>query len=116
MTRLSIFRQLGSGLLGMALLLPAAVFGLVVLKRVCFGSHWMYGYMASQTQMMIGCLVVAVLSNALVLVKVRLVPGRIGPDVILGFRRSWLNVAVVIQGILFLVGLVAYLFIEYLRY
>jgi hypothetical protein len=34
----------------------------------------------------------------------------------LEFRRSWLNVAVVLQGILFLLGLVAYLFVEYLRY
>ena len=76
----------------------------------------MYGYMAQQTQLMIGCLVVAVVFNALALVTVRIVPGRIGPDVELGFRRSWLNVAVVLQGALFLVGLVAYLFIEYLRY
>lgn len=76
----------------------------------------MYGYMAQQTQLMMGCLVVAVVFNVLALVKVRIVPGRIGPDVELGFRRSWLNVAVVLQGVLFLLGLVAYLFIEYLRY
>jgi hypothetical protein len=116
MLRLSFFRQLASGLLGMTLLLPAAVFGLIVLKRVCFGSKWMYVYMAQQTDWMIGCLIVAVLFNALVLLKVRIVPGRIGPEVELGFRRSWLNAAVVLQGILFLLGLVAYLLIEYLRY
>ena len=107
---------MASGLLGMALLLPAAVFGLIAVKRVCFGSSWTYGFMAQQTQWMIGCLVVAVLFNALALLKVRLVPGRIGPDVELGIRRSWLNVAVVLQAVLFLLGLVAYLFIEYLRY
>ena len=100
----------------MTLLLPAAVFALTAIKRVCFGSKWMYGYMAQQTQLMMGCLVVAVVFNVLALVKVRIVPGRIGPDVELGFRRSWLNVAVVLQGVLFLLGLVAYLFIEYLRY
>lgn len=116
MARLFFIRQLGSGLLGIALMLPAIVFLLTAIKRVCIGSKWMYGYMAQQTQLMIGCLVVAVLFNALALVKVRIVPGRIGPDVELGFRRSWLNVAVVLQGVLFLLGLVAYLLIEYWRY
>ena len=100
----------------MALLLPACVFGLTAIKRFCFGSRWFYGYMAQRTQVMIGCLVVAVLFNVVALVKIRLVPGRIGPDVEFRFRRSWLNAAVVLQGTLFLLGLIAYLFIEYLRY
>lgn len=116
MIRVSFFRQLASGLVGVTLLLPAAVFGLIAVKRICFGSKWMYVYLAQQTQWMIGCLVVAVLFNALAQLKVRIVPGRIGPDVELGLRKNWLNTAVVLQGILFLLGLAAYLFVEHLRW
>ncbi|HXB94158.1 MAG TPA: hypothetical protein VNU70_03330 [Puia sp.] len=116
MTRLFFLRSLASGLLGMALLVPAGFFLLTAVARVCFGTRGMYVYMAQQTQLMIGCLIVAVLFNVLALLRLRVVPGRIGPDVEISFRRSWINAAVVLQGTLFLLGLTIYLFIEYLRY
>lgn len=100
----------------MTLLLPASFFGLTLFARLCFGTRSMYGYMAHQKHVMAGCLLVAVLFNLLAILRLRLVPGRIGPEVEVGFRRNWLNTAVVLQGTLMLAGLVTYALIEYLRY
>lgn len=115
-THSSVLRPLASGLFGMTLLLPATFFGLTLLARLCFGMRSMYGYMAHQKHVMVACLLVAVLFNVLAILRFRLVAGRIGPEVEVNFRRNWLNTAVVLQGTLLLAALVAYAFIEYVRY
>jgi len=100
-----------SGLLGIALLLPASFFMLTLLARVIFGTKsWYYSIAPSflqspfdplawhKAQFILGCLLMAILLNGT------------------SYRRHWLNLAIALQGLLLLVVLVAYTLIQHIRY
>ena len=102
-------RPLTSGILGITLLLPATWFLLTLLARLCFGARSPYYYIAPsflqspfdlfafhKAQFIIICLLVAAACNAR--------------------RRYWLNTAITLQSLLLLVVLLAYTFIQHLRY
>lgn len=107
--RLYCFRPLVSGILGIALMLPAVLFLGTLLARLCFGTRTAYYYIAPsflqtpfdpfafhKAQVIIGCLLIAAGVNA--------------------YRRSWLNTAIVMQSALLLLVLAAYIFVQRLRY
>lgn len=129
MTRSRLIRPLTSGLLGMTLLLPATFFMLTLLARICFGTKSMYYYFAPsflqspfnlfafhKAQVIIGCLVLAVLSNVLTIMHFRLEQGQRGWQVGVYYRRYWLNAAIALQAILLLLVLAGYTFIQHIRY
>ncbi|HWB90522.1 MAG TPA: hypothetical protein VG605_01665 [Puia sp.] len=108
LTRLYSFRPLVSGILGIALMLPAVVFLCSLVARLC-GARTAYYYIAPsflqspfdpfalhKAQVIIGSLLIAAGFNA--------------------YRRSWLNTAIVLQSALLLLVLAAYIFIQHLRY
>src|ERR1700760_90172 len=85
MTRSPLVRPLASGLLGLTLMLPASFFLLTLLARLCFGSKAMYYYIAPsflqspfdlfalhKAQMIIGSLILAILFNALTILRFHL--------------------------------------------
>lgn len=124
------FQPILSGLLGIMLLLPASFFILTIMVRICFGSKGLYYSMApsflqspvellfrqSAAQLILGCLLLAILFNGLTILRFRLVPGKKGPEVQIFYRRYWLNTAIALQSGLLLVVLVAYTLIQHLRY
>lgn len=108
-TGFSLFRPLGSGVLGMTLLLPASYFMLTMTARV-FGAKAPYYFIAPsflqspfhlfalhKAQVILVSLVVAILVN-------------------LKFRRYWLNAAVAYQSTLLLIVLLAYTLVQHIRY
>ena len=129
MTRPTLIRPLGSSLLGFTLLLPASFFLLTVLARVCFGAKTMYYYIAPsflqspfhlfafhKAQLIIGCLLLAVLLNIAAIIRFRLEKEQQGWQVGVYYRRYWLNAAIVLQGVLLLLVLVVYTLIQHIRY
>ena len=129
--RLNLFRPLVSGLLGMTLLAPASFFMLTLLARVGFGSRTLYYFIAPsflqspfdlfawhKAQVILGCVLLAILFNVMTLLEFRLERGRRGWEVAIWYRRHshWLNTAVALQGVLLLVILVAYTVIQHVRY
>lgn len=129
MTRTAFLRPLTSSLLGITLMLPASFFLLTLLARLCFGSKAMYYYIAPsflqspfdlfalhKAQLIIGCLVLAIIFNALTIVRFHLERGRYGLEIGLTFRRYWLNTAVTLQGLLLLIVLIIYTLIQHIRY
>ena len=70
----------------------------------------------SAAQLILGCLLLAILFNLLTVLRFRLVPGKKGPEVQIFYRRYWLNTAIALQSGLLLVVLVAYTLIQHLRY
>jgi hypothetical protein len=109
LTRFHFFRPLVSGILGMALMVPAFFFLSSLLARLCFGTKAAYYYIAPsflqtpfdifafhKAQVILGGLIIAALSNAK--------------------GRSWLNTAIVLQSLLLLLVLFVYTFIQHLRY
>lgn len=129
MTRPAFFRPLTSSLLGITLLLPASYFMLTLLARVCFGAKSMYYFIAPsfvqspfhlfafhKAQVIIGSLVLAVLFNALTILRLRLERGQGGWQVGVYYRRYWLNAAILLQGILLLMVLTGYTVVQHIRY
>jgi hypothetical protein len=129
MTRPRLLRPLTSGLLGITLLLPASFFMLTVLARICFGTKAMYYYFAPsflqspfnlfafhKAQVIIGCLLLAVLSNVLTIMRFRLERGQRSWQIGVYYRRYWLNAAIALQAILLLLVLAGYTFIQHIRY
>jgi hypothetical protein len=129
MTRPTLIRPLGSSLLGFTLLLPASFFLLTVLARVCFGAKTMYYYIAPsflqspfhlfafhKAQLIIGCLLLAVLLNIAAIFRFRLEKEEQGWQVGVYYRRYWLNAAIVLQGVLLLLVLVVYTLIQHIRH
>jgi hypothetical protein len=109
--KVSFVQTFVSGILGIALLFPASFFLLSLLARIVFGTKTMYYFIAPsflqspfdplawhKAQFILGCLLLAILLNGT------------------AYRRHWLNMAIVIQGLLLLVVLVAYTFIQHIRY
>ncbi|MDR3716315.1 MAG: hypothetical protein P4L51_26215 [Puia sp.] len=129
-TPMPALRPLLSGVIGMALLLPATYFLCTLLARILFGARTLYIAIApSFLQSPFGILsfhlaqaiiygpLIAVLLNLFATVKVRLEHegGRWGVRVHL-LKGHWLNMAIVFQsGLLFLI-LVAYTLIQHWRY
>jgi hypothetical protein len=110
MKQLTPIRTLSSGLLGMALLLPASYFMLTITARVFLGAKSPYYFIAPsflqspfnlfewhKAQLILISLILAILFN-------------------LRYRRHWLNAAVAYQSTLLLVLLLFYTLIQHLRY
>ena len=106
----ALLRPLVSGILGIALMLPAVVFLFTLLARLLLGARAPYYFIAPsflqspfdpfafhKAQFIIGSLLIAALCNIF-------------------YRRSWLNNAITLQSILLLIVLAAYTFIQHLRY
>lgn len=126
---MSIARPLISGILGITLLLPASFFMLTMLARLFFGTRRPYRYFAPsflqspfdplalhKAQFIIGCLLLAIVTNGLVALQFQLQKGRKGWDVQVSYRRHWLNTAIALQAVLLLVTLLAYTVIQHIRY
>ena len=122
-------KPLISGLMGMALLLPATYFLMTLVLRICFGSATLYHSLAPsflqspfvpfawhKAQFIIGCVVLAILFNLLTIFRFRLQPGSGGPKVAISYRRYWLNTAVTLQSVLLFLALVTYILIQHIRY
>jgi hypothetical protein len=129
MTRYTFPRPLVSSLLGFTLMMPACYFLLTLLIRILFGPTTMYYYIAPsflqspfhlfafhKAQLIIGCLLLAVLFNLAAIVKLRLLHGPKGLEVGVAYRRSWLNTAIALQGVLILIALMIYTLIQHIRY
>src|ERR1700754_2401178 len=110
MTRSTFVRPLASGLLGLTLMLPASFFLLTLLARICLGSKAMYYYIAPsflqspfdlfafhKAQLIIGCLLAAILFNVLTIVPIRLEQGNRGLEIGVSIKRYWLNTAIALQ-------------------
>jgi hypothetical protein len=122
-------RPLFSGLLGIALLLPASFFMLALLIRVCFGSTTLYYSIAPsflqspfdlfalhKAQLIFSCLLLAILFNLFAILQFRMQRGIKGWDIQVYYRRYWLNTAIALQSGLLMVLLVAYTVIQHIRY
>jgi hypothetical protein len=129
MTRSTFLRPLASGLLGITLMLPASFFLLTLLARLCFGSKAMYYYIAPsflqspldlfafhKAQLIIGSLLLAILFNVLTILRFHLERGERGLEVGITYKRYWLNTAITLQGVLLLLILTMYTFIQHIRY
>jgi hypothetical protein len=129
MTRPGLLRPIASSLLGLTLMLPASFFLLTLLARLCFGSKAMYYYIAPsflqspfdlfafhKAQLIIGCLLLAILFNVLTILRFHLRRDQHGLEVVFSYRRYWLNTAIAMQSILLLIVLVVYTFIQHIRY
>jgi len=125
----SSFRPLVSGLLGMTLLLPGSFFMLTLLARVGLGSKTLYYYIAPsflqspfdlfawhKAQVILGCVLLAVVANGLALLRLRAEQGKWGWVIAVSYRRNWLNTAIVLQGLLLLVALAVYTLVQHIRY
>jgi hypothetical protein len=122
-------RPLLSGILGLTFMLPACYFLLTMLIRIFFGATAPYydispSFLQSpfsifalhKAQLILGCLLLAVLFNVAAIVKLRLYHGPKGLELGVAYRRYWLNTAIAIQGALLLGALVAYTLIQHIRY
>jgi hypothetical protein len=124
-------RSIFYGTLGFALMLPASFFILTLLARILFGATTWYYYIAPsflqsplnlfalhKAQLIIGCLMLAVLFNVAAVLKLRLHQSPLGHlSVGVAYRRRyWLNTAVALQSILLLVILALYTLVQHLRY
>jgi hypothetical protein len=127
--RVRSFRPLVSGLVGMALLMPASFFMLTLLARIGFGSKTLYYSIAPsflqspfdlfalhKAQFIVGCLLLSILFNGLTILELHLERGKWGWEIGVNYRRNWLNTAIVLQGILLLLVLVAYTLVQHIRY
>ena len=125
----SVTRPLFSGILGITLLLPASFFMLTMLARLFFGTKRPYHYIAPsflqspfdplalhKAQFILGCLLLAIVTNGLAALQFQLQKGRWGWEVEVSCRRHWLNTAVALQAALLLVTLLAYTVIQHIRY
>jgi len=122
-------RPLVSGVLGFTFMLPACYFLLTILIRILFGSTSMYydispSFLQSpfpvfalhKAQLILGCLLLAVLFNVAAILRLRLLQGPSGLEIGVAYRRYWLNTAIAIQSVLLLVVLIAYTFVQHIRY
>jgi len=122
-------RPLVSGILGFTFMLPACYFLLTILVRILFGSTTMYydispSFLQSpfpvfalhKAQLILGCLLLAVLFNVAAILRLRLLQGPRGLEIGVAYRRYWLNTAIAVQSILLLVVLIAYTFVQHIRY
>jgi hypothetical protein len=122
-------RPLLSSILGFTLMLPACYFVLTIVIRILFGSTAMYydispSFLQSpfplfalhKAQVIIGCLLLAVLFNLAAVIRLRLLQGPRGLELGVAYRRYWLNTAIALQGTLLLLALAGYTLIQHIRY
>ena len=122
-------RPLVSGILGFTFMLPACYFLLTILIRILTGSTTMYydlspSFLQSpfpvfafhKAQLILGCLLLAVLFNIAAIIRLRLLQGPKGLEIGVAYRRYWLNTAIALQSILLLVLLAGYTLIQHIRY
>ena len=122
-------RPLISGILGFTFMLPACYFLLTILVRILFGSTSMYydispSFLQSpfpvfafhKAQLILGCLMLAVLFNLAAILRLRLLQGPRGLELGVAYRRYWLNTAIALQSVLLLVVLIGYTFVQHIRY
>lgn len=122
-------RPLVSGILGFTFMLPACYFLLTIGVRILFGSTTMYydispSFLQSpfpvfalhKAQLILGCLLLAVLFNLAAIIRLRLLQGPKGLELGVAFRRYWLNTAIAVQSTLLLVVLIGYTFVQHIRY
>jgi hypothetical protein len=115
MTRTSFLSPLAAGIIGITLMMPGYFFILTLLARLCFGVKSLYYYFSPsflqapfdlfafhKAQFIICCLLIAAACNTLSIQQHK--------------SRHWLNAAVVLQSMLFLVLLTAYTVIQHIRY
>lgn len=115
MTRTTFFNPLTTGILGITLMIPGYFFILTLLARLCFGVKSMYYYFAPsflqkpfdlfafhKAQFIIVSLLIAAACNTLAIQGQK--------------SRHWLNAAVVLQSMLFLLLLTVYTVIQHIRY
>ena len=125
-------RPLLSGVLGLTFMLPACYFLLTIGIRILTGSTTMYydispSFLQSpfhlfalhKAQLILGCLLLAVLFNVAAIIRLRLFQGphgrgrlRIG----VAYRRYWLNTAIALQSVLLLLVLAGYTLVQHIRY
>ncbi len=115
MTRTTYLSPLATGILGITLMIPGYFFILTLLARLCFGVKSLYYFFAPsflqtpfdlfalhKAQIIIGGLLIAAACNTLTIQGQK--------------SRHWLNAAVVLQSMLFLLFLTAYTVIQHIRY
>jgi hypothetical protein len=115
MTRNTYLSPLVTGILGITLMIPGYFFILTLLARLCFGVKSLYYFFAPsflqtpfdlfafhKAQIIIGGLLLAAACNTLTLQRQK--------------SGHWLNAAVVLQSMLFLLLLTAYTVIQHIRY
>ena len=128
-TQTGPIHPLFSGILGITLLLPASFFMLALLIRVCLGSTALYYFIAPsflqspfdllalhKAQFIIGCLLLAIVFNLVVILQFHLERGVRGWEVRVSYKRYWLNTAIALQSGLLLLVLIAYTLIQHARY
>jgi len=126
---MGVLRPLISGILGITLMLPASFFILTLLARLLLGTKRPYHYIAPsflqspfdplalhKAQFILGCLVLAIVTNGVVALQFQLLKGRRGWEVEVSYRRHWLNTAIALQAVLLLVTLLVYTVIQHIRY
>lgn len=126
---MGFLRPLISGILGITLMLPASFFMLSLLARIFLGTKRPYHYIAPsflqspfdplalhKAQFILGCLLLAIVTNGLVALQFQLQKGRWGWEVEVFYRRHWLNMAIALQAALLLVTLLVYTVIQHIRY
>ena len=122
-------QPLVSGLLGIILLLPASFFLLALATRILTGSKSLYYSMSPsflqspfsllawhKAQFILGSLLLAILFNVVTVFPCRLEKNGKKWELVLFYRRFWLNTAIVLQGALMLLALVTYTMIQHIRY
>ncbi|HEY4108416.1 hypothetical protein [Puia sp.] len=127
--KISNLRPLLSGILGFMLMLPACYFLLAFLIRLFFGAKSMYYDIAPsflqspfhpfalhKAQLILGCLLLAVLFNVAAILKLRLHQSSKGLELGVAYRRNWLNTAIALQSALLLIVLALYTLIQHIRY
>jgi hypothetical protein len=115
MTRTSFLSPLAAGIIGITLMMPGYCFILTLLARLCFGVKSLYYYFAPsflqapfdlfafhKAQFIICCLLIAAACNTLIIQKQK--------------SRHWLNAAVVLQSMIFLLLITGYTVIQHIRY
>jgi hypothetical protein len=115
MTRTTLLSPLAAGIIGITLMMPGYFFILTLLARLCFGIKSLYYFFAPsflqapfdlfafhKAQFIICCLLIAAACNTFSIQTQK--------------SRHWLNAAVVLQSIMFLLFLTAYTVIQHIRY
>ena len=69
-----------------------------------------------KAQLIIGCLLLAVLFNLAAITRLRLLQGPHGLEIGVAYRRYWLNTAIAIQSALLLLILAGYTVVQHIRY
>jgi hypothetical protein len=113
---------------GLALLVPASYFSLLITKRLVAGSSWRYDMMAPGfqehafepafhgSQLILYGPLLSMLINLLTIWRFRIRQTGNQWSIDVSYRRYWLNLAILLQASLLLLGMLSYLAVEHWRY